>query len=174
MTQALGTIRQLAYVVEDLDKALDYWINTVKAGPFFVIEHCTLENQKYYGEAADADISIAIGNSGDLQIELICQHNDAPSVYRDFIQAGRVGVHHIALMPENYDETYKHYQAQGHKAAFECTFGGAPIVYFDTLDSVGHYIELWDNNPVFKELFLMVEDVAKDWDGSNPIRSIDM
>ena len=36
---------------------------------------------------------------------------------------------------------------------------------------VGHYIELWDNNDVFKNLFLMVEDAAKGWDGSEPVRA---
>jgi len=174
MTQALGTIRQLAYVVEDMDAALDYWINTLGAGPFFTIDHCPLDNQKYYGEPTNADVSIALGNSGDLQIELIVQHNDAPSVYKDFLQAGRSGVHHIALMPEDYDTEYKRYIDSGHQAAFELSLGGASLVYFDALKTVGHYIELWDNNSVFKDMFLMVEDAAKNWDGKDAIRPMPM
>jgi hypothetical protein len=172
MTQPLGTIRQLAYVVEDMEVALDYWINTLGVGPFFSIEHARLENQKYYGEPGNADVSIALGNSGDLQIELIHQHNDAPSVYRDFLQAGRTGVHHFGLMPLIYGEAFKKYQNLGHQVAFECSVGGAPVVYFDTLDTVGHYIELWDNNSVFKDLFLMVEQAAIDWQGEDPVRSL--
>lgn len=174
MTQPLGSVRQLAYVVTDLDAALDYWVNTLKAGPFFVMEHCPLENQKYYGEEGHADVTIALGNSGSLQIELIYQHNDAPSVYRDFLQAGRVGVHHIGLMPENYPETVKYYQSQNHSIAFECTVGDAPLVYFDTVKSMGHYVELWDNHSVFKDLFLMVEEAAQDWDGKDPIRMLNI
>ena len=174
MTQPLGSVRQLAYVVSDLDAALDYWTGTLNAGPFFVLEHCPLENQKYYGEDGHADVTLALGNTGDLQIELIYQHNDAPSVYQDFLQAGRVGVHHIALMPEDYAAAHKRYQAQGHQVAFECTVDGAPVVYFDTLDSVGHYIELWDNHAVFRDLFLMVEEAARGWDGKDPIRRLEI
>ena len=170
MTQPLGTIRQLAYVVKDMDTALDYWINTLGAGPFFTMEHAALEDQRYYGEPTNADISVALGNSGDLQIELIVQHNDAESVYRDFLEAGRQGVHHIAQMPEDYAATHAQYLSSGHKPAFELSLGGAPVVYFDALDSVGHYIELWDNSSVFKDMFLLVEDAAKGWDGNNPVR----
>jgi catechol 2,3-dioxygenase-like lactoylglutathione lyase family enzyme len=172
MTQPLYTIRQLAYVVRDLDAALAYWTQTLRAGPFFVLEHCPLENQRYYGMPANTDITVALGNSGALQIELIQQHNDAPSVYRDFLDAGRSGVHHVGLMPVDYSAMYAHYRALGHKAAFECTLGGAPVVYFDTLDSVGHYIELWDNSAVFKDLFQMIEDAAIGWDGHDPVRTL--
>ena len=174
MTQPLNTIRQLAYVVKDMDAALNYWINTLGAGPFFTMDHAPLDDQLYYGEPTNADISVALGNSGDLQIELIVQHNDAQSVYKDFLEAGRVGVHHIAMMPEDYSAAYQQYISSVHKPAFELSLGGAPVVYFDALETVGHYIELWDNSDVFKEMFLLVEDAAKGWDGKEPIRSMPM
>ncbi len=31
-------------------------------------------------------------------------------------------------------------------------------------------MQLWDNNDVFKKLFLIVENAAKGWDGTNPVR----
>ncbi len=66
MTQPLYTVRQVAYVVRDMEKALKYWTEYLKVGPFFVLEHAPLENQKYRGGASNADISIALGNSGVL------------------------------------------------------------------------------------------------------------
>ena len=172
MTQPLYTVRQLAYVVKDMDAALKYWTETLKTGPFFLFEHCPLRNQRYRGNpaATDADVTLALGNSGDLQIELIFQHNNAPSVYKEFLDAGRVGVHHFGMMPEDYKATCAQYKELGHEAAFECTVGGAELVYFDTVQTVGHFIELWDNNEVFKDLFMMVEDAAKNWDGTDPVR----
>jgi hypothetical protein len=170
MTQPLYTVRQLAYVVRDLDAALRYWVDVLRVGPFFLFEHCPLENQRFYGKPSAVDVTLALGNSGDLQIELIYQHNDEPSVYKEFLDAGRVGVHHFGLMPVDYVATRREYEARGHAPAFECTVGGAELVYFDTVAAVGHYIELWDNAPVFKDLFLMVENAAKGWDGSNPVR----
>ena len=170
MSQPLYTVRQLAYVVRDLDAALKYWTEGLQVGPFYLYEHCALENQVYRGAPAYADVSLALGNSGDLQIELIVFEDDSPSVYKEFLDAGRQGVHHFGMMPVDYPATVAQYKALGHEAAFECTVGGAPLVYFDTVDTVGHFIELWDNNDTFKDLFTMVEDAAKGWDGSDPVR----
>jgi len=171
MTQPLYSVRQLAYVVRDLDAALDYWTGMLKVGPFFRMDHAPLANQRFYGQPSNVDISIALGNSGDLQIELIQQHCATPSVYKEFLDAGRVGVHHFGLMPVDYAATCAEYLAKGHRAAFQCTLDDAELTYFDTVASVGHYIELWDNNDAFKQLFLMVEDAAKGWDGRNPVRA---
>jgi hypothetical protein len=171
MTQPLYTVRQLAYVVRDLDAALEYWTGMLKVGPFFRMDHAPLANQRVYGQPSTVDISIALGKSGDLQIELIQQNCATPSVYKEFLDAGRVGVHHFGLMPVDYAATCAEYLAKGHRAAFQCTLEGAELTYFDTVASVGHYIELWDNNDVFKQLFMMVEDAAKGWDGRNPVRA---
>ncbi len=172
MSQPLETVRQLAYVVRDLDAALRYWTETLKVGPFFLFEHCALLDQRYCGGPSAVDVSLALGNSGALQIELIYQHNDEPSVYKEFLDAGRVGVHHFGLMPVDYAAACAQYRALGFEAAFECTVGGAPLTYFDTVKTLGHYTELWDNSAVFKDLFLMVEDAAKGWDGRDPVRKL--
>ena len=68
------------------------------------------------------------------------------------MDAGKEGVHHFGMMPENFEKACKEYSDRGHEAAFECTVGGAPLVYFDTVDSVGHFIELWDNNGIEKAI----------------------
>ena len=170
MTQPLHTVRQLAYVVRDMDAALKYWVDVLKVGPFYLFEHCPLKNQRYRGNPSNVDVTLALGNSGALQIELIVQHNAEPSVYKEFLDAGRVGVHHFGLMPEDYKATYTQYKELGHEAAFECTVGNAELVYFDTVNTIGHYTELWDNNAVFKDLFMLVENAAKDWDGKDPVR----
>jgi catechol 2,3-dioxygenase-like lactoylglutathione lyase family enzyme len=160
MSQPLYTVRQLAYVVRDMDAALKYWTEVMKVGPFFMFEHCPLDNQRYRGQPANADVNLALGNSGALQIELIYQNNDAPSVYKEFLDAGREGVHHFGMMPADYAATCAQYEALGHEAAFQCDIGGAELTYYDTVDKVGHFIELWDNNSIYKDLFALVEDAA--------------
>ena len=79
-------------------------------------------------------------------------------------------MHHFGLMPEDYQAACAQYRALGYEAAFECTVSDAELVYFDTVKTIGHYTELWDNNDVFKKLFLIVENAAKGWDGTNPVR----
>ena len=167
----LGAVSQVAYVVKDMEQALNYWIKIMAAGPFFVFEHAELENQRYRGDLSSADVTLAVGNSGDTQIELIVCENQAPSVYKEFIDAGKSGVHHVGLMPTDYKATCLQFQSLGFDVAFECSIGGTDLVYFDTVDALGHFTEFWDNSDAFRDFQRFVKHAAQHWDGSDPIRT---
>ncbi len=84
MSRTFGEIRQIAFVVEAPDAAMDYWAHGLGSGPFFVKRRIALSDYVYRGEAAESPrISIALANSGPLQVELIQQHDDRPSIYRE-------------------------------------------------------------------------------------------
>ncbi len=171
MQPSFGTVRQIAYVVTDLEASIRYWVSKMNAGPFFLFEHAQLENAIYRGAPSDAEISLAVGNSGDLQIEFIQCENDSPSVYREFLEAGRAGVHHLGLMPEHYADTCQSYRDAGFEAAFECSIGGTSLVYFDTVQSLGHFTELWDRSDSFINFMAQVKLAAQSWNGEEPIRT---
>ena len=171
MTQPLDTIRQVAYVVRDLDAALKYWVDVLHVGPFFLFENFVLEDQKHRGKPANVDLTLALGNSGNVQIELMIQNNpEEPSVYMEFLDAGRIGVHHFGLMPPDYAAACAHYRELGYEPAFEGKVAGADLVYFDTVDAIGHFTEFWDNSDVYKNLFATIENAAQGWDGKDPVR----
>lgn len=79
MSRFLGNVRQNGYVVRDMGAALKHWTEVLGVGPFYYIEQVQMDVFTFRGEPSEIDVSIALGNSGDLQIELICQRNDAPS-----------------------------------------------------------------------------------------------
>jgi hypothetical protein len=168
--QPLETIRQLGYVVSDLDAAVEYWVQALNAGPFFLIKHCALRNQIFRGQPSNVDVDIALGNSGDVQIELIFQHNDISSVYNESSASGHVGLHHIGLMPTDYEGTCKQYIDRGYETAFQATVSGAELVYFDTRKAIGHYTELWERSNVFDNVARLVEEAAVGWDRKKPLR----
>jgi len=56
------------------------------------------------GKPSPVDVSIALANSGALQIELIQQRNDAPSMYRDFLNAGHEGLQHLAYWTMRFED----------------------------------------------------------------------
>ena len=167
----LGSVSQVAYVVRDLEAALKYWVEVIHAGPFFLFEHAEMMNQRYRGEPSNIDVTLAVGNSGDTQIELIYCEDGAPSVYQEFLQAGRSGVHHLGLMPEDFHRTCEAYRALGFEAAFECSIAGTDLVYFDTVAALGHFTELWDTSETFLEFQRSVREAARGWDGKDPIRN---
>src|ERR1017187_10835560 len=51
MSRIFGEMRQIAFVVRDLEKALDYWTRTLGVGPFFVMRDVVPDNYRYCGRA---------------------------------------------------------------------------------------------------------------------------
>lgn len=68
--QGLGDIRQLGYVVADLDASIAAWSNQLGVGPWTVIRNVTL-NCTYRGQPSEPLIDVALSYRGAMQIELI-------------------------------------------------------------------------------------------------------
>jgi catechol 2,3-dioxygenase-like lactoylglutathione lyase family enzyme len=97
MSGFFGEMRQIAFVVRDLEKALDYWTRTLGVGPFFMMRDVTPDNYRYRGRPAPPPrISLALGFSGEFQMEIIQQLDDNPSAYRDYLAAGHEGFQHVS------------------------------------------------------------------------------
>ena len=92
---------QLAYHVADLDDAIERWHATTGIGPFFLRRHIPLANVCYRGEPSKLEIGAAMAQSGDMQIELIQQHCDTPSAFRDMFRRTEEGLHHVAIAPSD-------------------------------------------------------------------------
>lgn len=79
MSKVFGEIRQLAFVVRDIDEAMKYWAQVLGVGPFFIKRKIEFSNYIYRGKPSiSPQISIALANSGYVQIELIEQHDSTP------------------------------------------------------------------------------------------------
>jgi hypothetical protein len=82
--------------VHDIEAAMDYWSTVLGVGPWFYNPKVPIKNYRYNGERYEPHNSVALANSGYVQVELIQTRNDVPSMYRDFLQAGRTGLQHVA------------------------------------------------------------------------------
>src|SRR6185369_5607710 len=51
---------------------------------------------RHRGKDSAMEMSVALANSGDPQIELIQQRNDAPSMYKELLDSGREGLQHMS------------------------------------------------------------------------------
>jgi hypothetical protein len=118
--------------------------------------------------------SIALANSGPLQIELIQQRNDAPSMYRDFLAAGHVGLQHASYWTEDFDRDSDRLEKQGFVVGQSGEVGGPDgrMVYFDTEGHPGTVIELSEISGPKGKTFKMIAEKSRNWDGTNPIRRI--
>ena len=103
MSRFFGEIRQVAYLVPDIEAAMDYWARGLGVGPWYYNPKVPIENYTYRGQRYEPHNSVALANAGGLQIELLQPRNDVPSMYRDFLRAGHTGVQHVAYWTEQFD-----------------------------------------------------------------------
>jgi hypothetical protein len=160
---------QAAWVVNDLEKAIQRWLNT-GVGPFFVVPHSKVEHVSYRGAPATLDMSAGLAQAGPIQIELIQQHNDGPSAYRDMFPVGQEGFHHLCTMTNSFDADVQRYQSQGCAAVTQGSFGDMRFVYVDTRSSLGHMTEIIEDRDSIKRMFKLIADASVDWRGDDPIR----
>ncbi|WP_114857014.1 VOC family protein [Azospirillum brasilense] len=171
MSRFFGQIRQAGYVVDDIEAAMDYWSRTLGIGPWFYNERVPIKNYTYRGERYEVHNSVALANSGPLQMELIQTRNDAPSMYRDFLKAGRTGLQHVAYWTENYDADLERLTAQGFKPVMSGEVGEkGRFVYFDTEYHPGTVIELSEVAGPKGKMFDLIRNASLDWDGRDPVR----
>ena len=65
MSMKFGPIRQLGYVVRDIESAMLHWATALGIGPWFYNEHFEFNSFSYAGARHDGlDISVAMANSG--------------------------------------------------------------------------------------------------------------
>lgn len=167
-----GVIRQVGYIVQDFDKSLANWVE-LGVGPWYVLRGIT-QSGLYRGEPCTVELTMAVANSGDLQLEIIHQDNDAPSIYSEFTSAGGDGFHQLAYWAEDFDAALAAGQAAGWEVVWS---GGEPgtarYVYFEPPPgNAATVIELMELTPATIGMGELVRTAAVNWDGSDPIRSL--
>jgi catechol 2,3-dioxygenase-like lactoylglutathione lyase family enzyme len=175
MSQFFGPVCQNGYVVRDIEQALEFWTKRLGVGPFFYVKQVKTDWYTYKGEPSPLEMSIALANSGDLQIELIQQRNDAPSMYRDFLETVGEGLQHTSHWTTDYQTLYDKALSAGFLVGHEGQIGGPKgrFAYFETSGHPGTIIEISDISGRKGRFFEHVRNAAKDWDGTNPVRLLD-
>ena len=160
---------QLGFIVDDLLGTAMRWVNVYGVGPFHVLppieQPCT-----YRGTASGVNVQVAIAQAGPVQIELIKQHCDRASVYRDLFDSGESGFHQLCTVTPDYDRTKAHYERLGYEAVSEMVARGQHVAFFDTLDDFGFYTEVVEEVPGFLASLDTIARTCANWDGSDPVR----
>ncbi len=167
---ALGPIMQNGFVVPDWREAALHWADRLGVGPFFVVEHVEFSECRYRGEATSIDMSVAIAYAGGFQIELVEQHNDAPSIYRDFLAANAPGLQHVGALTEDLDAALDLNDLRDRIVQDGVTAAGQRFAYVDTVMHNGTMLEIIETDAAMQKGFDYMQKAAADWDGSRPVR----
>jgi len=133
-------INQLGYVYRDIKKQA-----RILEENFGLPKFAYLENKptkyKYRGKETIAQTTIGFSRSLNVQIELI-QLIKGECIFKEFIDAGKEGLHHFGIFVEDVEAIVNEYLKKGYKVVHEgITAGVQKIAYMDTYDDFGLYLE---------------------------------
>jgi hypothetical protein len=164
-------IMQFAYTVDDIQEGMRRYTDLLRIGPWFLIGPFVPAKGVYRGAVTSMRISLAVAFAGEAMVELIEQHDEAPSVYRETLKArGAHGFHHWAIGARDFEKTSAHYRSLGYAEAFSDTAPmGFRVVYFDTAGDLPGMLEVIEMNADVEEQYRRMCQAAKDWDGRHAV-----
>ena len=169
MSRLFGPMRQMGHVVRDLDRSLRYWIDTLGVGPFYVVRGLPIEQFWYKGTPSPPPhLTLAIAQSGDLQVELIHQSDSNPSAFLDSLRDHGEGLQHVSswVSQAGYDTEVARLRGAGVALAHEGWMpdNGAPGGFQFEVSDVG--------DPKFSALGNTIREASVGWNGTDPIRDL--
>lgn len=168
----IGKPFQVAYVVRDMEPALEHWIGTIGIGPFHIIE--IDQDALVYGRTLRVRTQMALSWWHDMQVELIMPRDDALTPYRTFLDSGREGVHHLACISDDFSRSDAAMKAAGIECVMRGEMPDTRIAYYGTdRDFPGTMIEVVESSAFFLDLLSRMKAACKHWDGSDPIRPVE-
>ena len=166
-----SSIYQVAYVVESLEDSARHWASSTGAGPFLLFDPFEFVAPVYKGKPCDVNMGIALGFSGGLCVELIVQHDDGPSIYSDWQRERGFGLHHVAMLADDFATTMSAHAENGLKSIFSGGFGeNTHLAYLDTRDSLGCFLEVVEHTDFVRGALSALRQDHESWDGTDVLR----
>jgi hypothetical protein len=160
---------QTGFVVDDIIGMAAEWARVFGVGPFHVFPRIEVDCT-YRGTESACDMQVAVAQTGPVQVELIQQYCDRPSVYRDLVSAGRSRFHQLSTLATDYAKKKAYFAELGYEMVSEIVARGQHVGFVDTYDDFGFYTELVENVPGFVEGLTRVAQTCAEWDGTDPVR----
>jgi len=141
----LPALTQIGIVVSDLEKAIDFYRERFLVGPFERVEDFQklgYEETYYKGEPEEFNSTFAFFQLGTMEIEVI-QPIYGRSIYRDFLDGGREGLHHLGFdVYDDFDQRLKAYTQIGIGVLMSGRGSDRAFAYLDTERVGGVIFEL--------------------------------
>ena len=133
-------INQLGYVYRDIKKQAKILEEKLGLPKFAFLENKPTK-YLYRGKESIVQTMIGFSRSLNVQVELI-QLIQGECIFKEFIDAGKEGLHHFGIYVEDVDVLIKKYKEKGYDFVHEgLTAGVQKVAYIDTYEDFGVYIE---------------------------------
>ncbi|NIS59629.1 MAG: hypothetical protein GTO13_02665 [Proteobacteria bacterium] len=143
----LPSVTQIGIVVPDVEETIAYYQEKLLVGPFLRIpdfQKMGYEETYYRGEPEGFNSTFAFFRLGTMEVEII-QPLYGRSIYRDFLEAGRQGLHHLGFdVYDDLDQRLAAYRQMGIEVLMSGRGANRGFAYLDTEKVGGVIFELLD------------------------------
>jgi hypothetical protein len=122
----------------------------------------------YRGKPSAPTITMALANSGEMQIELIQQHGDTPSIYQEFLAATGGGLNQVAYWVDDFAGVCAAAADAGWVEVWGGASGGTHFAYFEHADSPLAIVEVMQYDEATSPM-RMIREAAAAWTPGDPI-----
>jgi Glyoxalase/Bleomycin resistance protein/Dioxygenase superfamily len=171
----LGEPHHYAYVVDDIEAAVNRLVDQLGAGPFFLIESVPLENVRSRGEPAEFVHNSAFGSCDGSAIELIEVVSLAPERVERGFSGARPRIQHVGYVvpPTEVVGLRSSLDERGVTQYLSSQLGEVDMTLHGASAALGHDIEIHVDSEGLRDFFAMVSGGAQGWDGSEPLRPVE-
>lgn len=163
-------INHICYAVDDVQRAVEFWVSVFGAGPFFRVEPAPFDRVEHRGRRAVWAPFVAFGQWGPIGVELLEVHDVEPDTLARHFAAQGV-VNHVAFLSPAPEADSARLEALGmplllsnRRGLVETTWHAAP--------GLGHAIEIHRDTEFIRSFFARIAAAADSWDGGDPLRSL--
>jgi hypothetical protein len=167
-----GPIRQVGYVVENLEQAVAQWQSLTGRGPWTCFLNAVLVG-RLRGQDATVTIDVGLGYVDGLEIELI-EPRSTVSPYHGSDGRLLTGVHHVAWFSDDLDASIRAAEGRGLQASFVATNPVTRVAYLESKSAPGTRIEFIQYTADGLAGWQQRVDAAHHWDGTNAILIYDL
>lgn len=171
--QPFGPPRQIAFLCRDIKASMTWYTTRFGVGPWFVMDRVTLSNTTYRGASCDILLSAALAAWGPVQIELLQQHDDKPSIYRDWYTRSFTHdvQHHVACWVEDYASAVARAERDDFVVEQQGWLPRGRFAYLTHADNPDQVLELTEITPARRAFNDAIANAAIGWAGEVPRRS---
>jgi catechol 2,3-dioxygenase-like lactoylglutathione lyase family enzyme len=172
-TQSFGPIRQIAWVVRDLEASVENWRRVSGIAPWTCFRNVAMTGV-LRGEPAKVRMHVALGYQGDMEIELIEDLGHGASPYRSAAGVPLVGMHHVAWFSDDVAAEVARGRERGMQVCFEAANEVTRVAYLEDPLERGLLLEFIEMNAIMREGLSARLAAARSWQGGEAVQVIDL
>jgi len=168
-----GPIRQIAWIVPDLEQSVANWVRASAIAPWTCFRNVALSGT-LRGVATTVRMHVALGYQDGMEIELIEDLGGAPSPYRAADGRPLIGMHHVARFSEDVGAQVARAEARGLRLLFAAANAVTRVAYLEDPAERGLLLEFIEMNPVMRAGLEARLAAARSYRGGEPVQVIDL